>query len=376
MWKRLHETVAATRQPALSVGLLAMIVATIPGLRGMDWPWVDIVLTLVLMFFIFDWMLFVHAALTDAHPTGHLLTFTHLAHALGVVPVVVAFLAGVESNTAWLLCSLWLLKLPMATSGFSLLFRVAAIEAKPLASVAIIFLCVLFFSSVVMHLVEGNVQPQGFGTLAHALYWAVTTLTTTGYGDVVPITPIGRFTAGLVMICGLAVFGLWTGILATGFAAENRRQEFVRTWELVAKVPFFRTLTPAAIIEIARMLRRWDVPERSVVVRKGRQGDSMYFIASGQVEVLTDSQPIILNPGSFFGEMALLGGGIRTATVSTTIPTTLLVLDAADFQLLAAQHPELARVVEEEAERRRLNRKPEAPQPVPAGEIGDEAASG
>jgi voltage-gated potassium channel len=366
MWTQLRRMIIASRRWALLVGLAAMIVATIPGLRSIDWPWVDIVLTLVLLFFMLDWVVFLRGALTAEHPRLQLLSFTHLAHTLGVVPVVAAFASGVEPTTAWLLSSLWLLKLPMATSGFSLLFRVAAIEARSLASVAIIFLCVLFFSAVAMHLAEGSVQPHGFGSLAHALYWSVTTLTTTGYGDVVPITPAGRFIAGIVMICGLAVFGLWTGILATGFAAEARRQEFVRTWELVAKVPFFRNLTPAAIIEIARMLRRWDVPERSVVVRKGRQGDSMYFIASGQVEVLTDSQPIVLNAGSFFGELALLGGGIRTATVSTTIPTTLLVLDAADFQLLAAHYPELAQAVEEEAERRRVNRTLETPRPVPA----------
>lgn len=357
----MRDLVAAIRRPALAVGLVAMIVATIPGLRGIDWPWIDIVLTLVLLFLTLDWFIFARTALAAEHPRLHLLSFAHLAHALGVVPLILAFTAGVEPTTAWLLGSLWLLKLPVASSGFSLLFRVLAIEARSLASVAVIFLCVLFFSAVVMHLIEGKVQPQGFGTLPHALYWAVTTLTTTGYGDVVPITPAGRLVAGMVMICGLAVFGLWTGILATGFAAEARRQEFVRTWELVAKVPFFRNLTPGAIVEIARMLRRWDVPERSVVIRKGREGDSMYFIASGQVEVTTGVQSVILNAGAFFGEMALLGGGIRTATVATTIPTTLLVLDAADFQLLAANYPELAHAVEEEAQRRRASPKPDAP---------------
>jgi len=59
---------------------------------------------------------------------------------------------------------------------------------------------------------------------------------------VVPITPLGRLIAALVMICGLGVFGLWTGILATGFAAETRRDNFLKTWESVSKVPFFAAL--------------------------------------------------------------------------------------------------------------------------------------
>ena len=83
--------------------------------------------------------------------------------------------------------------------------------------------------------------------LQSALYFSAVTYTTTGYGDVVPVTPLGRMVGALVMISGLGVFGLWTGILATGFAAETRRDNFLKTWETVSKVPFFATLGPAAI---------------------------------------------------------------------------------------------------------------------------------
>ena len=151
-------------------------------------------------------------------------------------------------------------------------------------------------------------QPERFGSLPLSLWWAVTTLTTTGYGDAVPQTFLGRLIAGIVMICGLGVFGLWTGILATGFAAEHRRRDFIRNWDLVTRVPFLRNLDPPAIIELTRMLRRLDLAERTIVVRRGRPGDCMYFIASGEVEVRVEPQPIRLSAGSFFGEFALLDG--------------------------------------------------------------------
>ena len=118
-----------------------------------------------------------------------------------------------------------------------------------------------------------------------ALWWAVVTLTTVGYGDVVPITPLGRLVAALVMICGLGVFGLWTGILATGFAAETRRDNFLKTWESVSKVPFFAALGPSAIADVTHMLRTMDLPPRTMIIRKGQAGDCMYFIAAGEVEV-------------------------------------------------------------------------------------------
>ena len=79
------------------------------------------------------------------------------------------------------------------------------------------------------------------------------------------------------MICGIATFGLWTGILATGFAAESRRRNFIQTWDLVSKVPFFQTLDPAAITEITHMLRRVEVPERIAVIRRG-QGRRLHVL--------------------------------------------------------------------------------------------------
>ena len=78
----------------------------------------------------------------------------------------------------------------------------------------------------------------------------------------------------------------------------------------------------------------------------------MYFIASGEVEVRLEPKPIRLGQGSFFGEIALLEGGPRMATVATTVPTTLLILDVSDFRAFTALHPDLAEAVEAEATRR------------------------
>ena len=203
------------------------------------------------------------------------------------------------------------------------------------------------------------------------MWWAVTTLTSTGYGDAVPVTLAGRIIASVVMISGLGVFGLWTGILATGFAAEHRRRDFIRNWDLVTSVPFLKNLDPPSVIELTRMLRRVDLAEKTVVVRRGRPGDCMYFIASGEVEVKVEPQPVKLGAGAFFGEIALLAGGPRTATVTTTEPTTLLMLEVSDFRAFTAHHPELAKTVEAEARRRAKNAAPKS-HPL-AREIADDS---
>jgi voltage-gated potassium channel len=273
------------------------------------------------------------------------------------LPVPVALLAGIESRSAWLLGMFWMLKVVPGVRGLRQLRRVLVQESGPLVSVLVIFVMVLFMASVAEFFLEHDVQPTGFGSVPAALWWAVATLTTTGYGDVVPITPLGRIIAAGVMICGLGVFGLWAGILATGFAAETRRDNFLRSWESVSKVPFFASLGPVAIADVTHMLRTIDLPARTMIIRKGHAGDCMYFIASGEVEVDLPGKKVALGEGAFFGEMALLGNNLRSANIATTQVSQLLVLDLVDFRVLMARHPDLAETIDAEAQRRVLENK-------------------
>jgi voltage-gated potassium channel len=158
---------------------------------------------------------------------------------------------------------------------------------------------------------------------------------------------------GLVMLCGICVLALLAGILANGFAAEVRRREFVRIWELVARVPFFADIGAIAISDIVDRLRSRSYPEGASVVRKGAAGDSMFFIVSGEVEVRVGERTLELRAGDFFGEMALLDRKPRSADVVTLSPLTVLVLNVADFYQLAGQQPKLIAAIEEEAKRRR-----------------------
>jgi voltage-gated potassium channel len=275
----------------------------------------------------------------------------------GVIAVPVALVAGAEAKTAWLLAVLWVVKVIPGVPGLRQLRRVLVLESRSLFSVMVLFLMVLFLGSVAEFFLERDVQPATFGSVPAALWWAVVTLTTTGYGDVVPITPLGRMVAAMVMISGLGVFGLWAGILATGFAAETRRDNFLRTWESVSKVPFFASLGPSAIADVTHMLRTIDLPPRVTIIHKGQPGDCMYFIASGEVEVELPGKKVLLGEGDFFGEMALLGSKQRGADCTTTRLSKLLVLDLVDFRLLMARHPDLANTIDAEARRRALENK-------------------
>jgi voltage-gated potassium channel len=342
---------------AVSVGVLSMALLTVNSAYQAAHRWVDALLWACLAYFVFEWLVRLRHMALQRRLAVYLFSAAGVVDALGALAVPVALVCDVEPRTAWLLGVLWGLKVVPGIPGLRQLRRVLVLESGPLFSVLVIFLMVVFLASVAEHVLERDVQPQTFGSVPAALWWAVVTLTTTGYGDVVPITPAGRMVAALVMISGLGVFGLWTGILATGFAAETRRDNFLRTWETVSKVPFFAALGPAAIADVTHMLRTMDLPARTTIIRKGAQGDCMYFIAAGEVEVDLPGKKVRLGEGAFFGEMALLGNNKRGASVSTTKVSRLLVLDLVDFRVLMARHPDLAATIDAEAQRRTLENK-------------------
>ena len=342
---------------AVVAGVAMMVLLTVDPAYEAAHHGVDAVLWACLAYFVFEWAVRLRHAFRAGRGWAYALSFRGLVDAVAVIAVPLAMAVGVNPKSAWLFGVLWLLKVVPGIRGLRQLRRVLVLESGPLLSVLVIFLTVLFIASVAEYFLERDVQPAGFGSVPAALWWAVATLTTTGYGDVVPITPLGRMIAAVVMICGLGVFGLWTGILATGFAAETRRDNFLKTWESVSKVPFFDALGPAAIADVTGMLRTIDLPARTAIIRKGQAGDCMYFIAAGEVEVDLPGKKITLGDGAFFGEMALLGNNLRSANITTTRVSQLLVLDLVDFRVLMARHPDLAATIDAEAKRRVLENK-------------------
>lgn len=349
-------TVAGQRRGAtylaVAAGLSTMLIpAMTANPEGQRW-WTEIVLFVCVVFFCWEWLArLVHAARLG-QATSYAVSPQGLIDAVGALAVPLAGLAGADHQTASLCAVAWLLKPIPNVPGLRQLRRVVVREASPLSSVAFLFLIVLVLAAVLIHVLERDVQPLIFGSVPSCLWWAVVTLTTTGYGDAVPVTPAGRLVAAVLMICGLGVFGLWAGILATGFAAENRRHNFIQTWETLGKVPFFAALSPATLADVTSVLRRVDMRAKTLVVRQGQIGDCMYFVAAGEVEVELPTKCVRLGVGSFFGELALLGSRLRTANVMTVTSATLLVLDLVDFRALMARHPQLADAIDVEARRR------------------------
>ncbi|MGF1532691.1 MAG: ion transporter [Bernardetiaceae bacterium] len=93
-----------------------------------------------------------------------------------------------------------------------------------MVSMAFILLMLLVVSSTMYH-IEHTAQPDVFSSIPETMWWGVATLTTVGYGDMYPITPLGKFLGGIISILGVGLFALPTSILAAGFAEALQKKE-------------------------------------------------------------------------------------------------------------------------------------------------------
>lgn len=264
-----------------------------------------------------------------------------------IAPFYLSFFLPDDLRVLLLLRLIRFFKLARYSPGMRSLVAALQAERKALGATVVIIFGVILVMASAMHIAERNAQPDKFGSIPEAMWWASVTVTTVGYGDVVPVTVAGRIIASLTAFMGLLMLALPVGIVATVFAEEIHRREFVVTWSMVARVPLFCALDASEIAEIMQYLRAQTVPANTVIVRRGDIARSMYFVAAGEVEVHLPHTTTRLGEGHFFGEIAVLRKTRRTATVRSTQPTKLLLLDAADLQTLMANNPEIARRIDE-----------------------------
>ena len=132
-----------------------------------------------------------------------------------------------------------------------------------------------------------------------------------------------------------------------------RFSRVVRADEL-AEIPLFASLSEASREQLARWFEATAVGEGVRLTGEGAAGYSFFILAEGGAVVTSEDTTLAnLGPGDFFGEVAILGDGRRSATVMTTSPAKLLVMFGGEFRRLQQEHPELADRIEE-AMRERL----------------------
>jgi voltage-gated potassium channel len=274
---------------------------------------------------------------------------------LAVMPFWFAFALPTEFRILLVFRIVRFLKLARYSPAMRSLVNVLYGERRALFGCFVILIGATLFAATVMHLIEHHAQPEKFGTIPDAMWWAIVTLGTLGYGDVVPVTPLGRLVAGATIFLGLIMVALPIGIVATAFAEEIHRREFIVTWGMVARVPLFAELQASDIADITRLLRAQQVEPGVSITRRGEPAHSMYFVAAGEIEIRLKDKVVRLGAGHFFGEIAVLRRAQRSATAIAVTRASLLVLDAHDFHALMEREARIAERIREVV-RNRLGR--------------------
>ena len=124
---------------------------------------------------------------------------------------------------------------------------------------------------------------------------------------------------------------------------NQRKPTAIEKIELLTKVSLFSGCNKRELTQIAAATTQILLPSGSVVVEQGEPGDRFFVLAEGLCYVHVDGEQVnSIKPGSFFGEMSLLDQGPRSATVTTELPSRLLVLEARSFAELVRQNPSVA----------------------------------
>lgn len=165
----------------------------------------------------------VTAARDHQHPVWgrvrYCLTFFAVINLLAIVPPFL-LLAGINASTLQTFRLLRLLKLIQHSVAVQSLLAVFIRRRAELIGAFLVIGILLLIASSAIYIAEHEAQPEVFGSIPESMWWSVVTITTVGYGDVVPITTAGRIVASFISIIGLLAVAIPTGIVGAGFYEE------------------------------------------------------------------------------------------------------------------------------------------------------------
>ena len=151
---------------------------------------------------------------------------------VAIAPFYLAFLFNIDLRFLRVLRLLRIFKLTRYSEAMTTLLKVLKDEISSFAAAIFIMLVIMIIAASGIFLVEHDHQPEVYGSIPQSMWWSIVTLTTVGYGDVYPVTTIGKLFAAVIMVAGVGLVALPTGILASGFSDNLHRNREKLTKEL------------------------------------------------------------------------------------------------------------------------------------------------
>lgn len=215
------------------LNVLAVLLESIPSLAGYSelfnlFEWFSVTVFTV-EYFLRIWT--ITASSEYRHPLygriKYLFSIASIVDLIAIIPTYIPVFIAVDMRTIRALRLLRLFRImKIGRYGSALrMIRVVIKKQKEELMISLgLVMILLVISSTIMFYLERDTQPEVFSSIPATMWWGVATLTTVGYGDIYPVTSLGKFLGGIMAILGVGLFALPAGILANGFSEEMSKK--------------------------------------------------------------------------------------------------------------------------------------------------------
>ena len=163
----------------------------------------------------------------------YIFSFTGLIDFLAIIPSILPyFFGGLDLRWLRVLRLLRLLKISNYSSALEDFFSAIKAYWRSFSAALYLMVIALFLSSALMYIAEHDSQPEKFSSIPETMWWGLITLTTVGYGDVSPVTPLGKIIGAFTAIMGVCTVALLTGIVASAFANQRAQKAAILEAEI------------------------------------------------------------------------------------------------------------------------------------------------
>ncbi len=216
------------------LNVIAVILETVGSLYDSYRLWFNLIEWFTVAVFSVEYVTRLWVCTADprySHPILGRLRFALTPYALFDLLAILPFwlaLAQVDARVVRLVRILRILrvaKLSRYSVALQTLGRVFVAKREELLVTMVMMLVLLLIASTFMFYAEHQTQPQAFSSIPAAMWWAVATLTTVGYGDIYPVTTLGRLLGAVIAVLGIGMFALPTGVLGAAFMEELEKQK-------------------------------------------------------------------------------------------------------------------------------------------------------
>jgi voltage-gated potassium channel len=258
---------------------------------------------------------------------------------VAIIPFILGQLFDVDLHVIILLRLLRFYKIARYSTGFNSLIMALRSERHALAACLLILITMVLTSAGLMSVFEHEAQPDKFGSIPESMWWAFATVTTVGYGDVVPVTIAGRIVGVITMITGLVMVALPAGIVASAFATNISRNNFVATAGMLSRIKLFAGMEVSMLLSMLPNVATRTFERDVQIIHWGGRAAMLYCVVDGEVEIDQARRRRRAGPGDAFGGVI---GPYRDLSARAATRVKVMLIEEREVYQLCRSLPDFA----------------------------------